>query len=174
MKITKNMVFSFIAISFSFISVHAQQPYAWDKELVSKVIINDQNMIKDLLNELKIVHKDPINQIEIFDINKNGISDNDFLKCLPSGKLYLIATVSPKARDLFAKIPLPANMEEIGYTENIRDSETPQDKILFTLAQTMKELYNPNLPIKMYYEQDRVGIYRFELWGYNTEAFKMK
>lgn len=146
----------------------AQESFRWDKELVQKVKIRDKKIIDKLVLELFIPESE-IEYIEIFDVDGNGAADGDLLKVHPSRNVYSLYMLSKESRDILTGIPLPPNTEDIGLTININNPETAQERILFILAQTIKELYSEDNPLKLYFEQNEDGTYRFEFFGYKPE-----
>ena len=151
----------------------AQDSYHWDKELVRKVEIRDKTVINKLVLELFIPESD-IDYIEIFDVDANGAAEGDLLKVHPSRNVYSLYMLSKESREILSAIPQPSNTEDIGMTININNPETAQERILFILAQTIKELYSEDNPLKLYFEQNEEGTYRFELLGYVPEVWKNK
>lgn len=166
------LLFIFI-LSVSTLYVGAQESYKWDKELVRKVEIRDRKVINKLVLELFIPESD-IEYIEIFDVDGNGAGEGDLLKVQPSRNVYSLYMLSKESREILTGIPHPSNIEDIGMTINISNPETAQERILFILAQTIKELYSEDNPLKLYFEQNEEGTYRFELLGYVQEVWKNK
>lgn len=146
----------------------AQESYRWDKELVQKVEIRDKKVINKLIFELFIPESD-VEYIEIFDADGNGAAEGDLLKVHPSRNVYTLYMLSKDSRDILTGIPLPPNIEDIGLTININNPETAHERILFILASTIKELYSQDKPLKLYFEQNEDGTYRFEFFGYRPE-----
>ncbi len=151
----------------------AQEDYKWDKELVQKVDIRDRKVIDKLLQELFIPESN-VEYIEIFDVDANGAAEGDLLKTHPSRNVYPLYTLSRESREILRGIPLPPNFEDIGMTKNIVNPETPSERILFILASTIKELYSQDKPLKLYFEQNENGTYRFEFFGFVSEDLKDK
>jgi len=160
-----------ILMGFVTASLSAQENYRWDKELVQKVEIRDKKVVDKLVLELYIPESD-IEYIEIFDVDANGAAEGDLLKVHPSRNVYSLYMLSKESRDILTGIPLPPNIEDIGLTININNPETAQERILFILASTIKELYSQDKPLKLYFEQNEDMTYRFEFFGYNPEDLK--
>ncbi len=149
-------------------SSFAQERYRWDKELVQKVELRDKKIIDKLVLELFIPESD-VEYIEIFDVDGNGAAEGDLLKVHPSRNVYPLYMLTKESRDILTGIPLPPNIEDIGLTININNPETAHERILFILASTIKELYSQDKPLKLYFEQNEDGTYRFEFFGYKPE-----
>lgn len=153
------------------ISVFGQQKYSWDKELVRKVTINNKTIINKLVLELFIPESN-VEYLEIFDVDANGATEGDLLRVHPSRNVYSLMMLSKECREILGSIQLPANTEEMGYTININDPSTPQQRILFILASTIKALYSQDKPLKLYFEQNDSGLYKFEFYGFNPVDLK--
>lgn len=151
----------------------AQETFKWDKELVQKVEIRDRKIIDKLLMELFIPESN-VEFIEIFDVDANGAAEGDLLKTHPARNVYSLYMLSKESRDILRGIPLPPNFEDIGTIKNLVNPETPSERILFILAQTIKELYSQDKPLKLYFEQNEDGTYRFEFFGFVAEDLKDK
>jgi hypothetical protein len=173
----RKYIFGMIAISM-FITIAAnavftQQNFIWDKELVQKVMITDQSVIKKLVFELFIPESD-IAFIEIFDVDNNGAAEGDLLKVHPSRNVYPLYMLSQDTREILRKIPHPPNMENVGLTINIKNPDDAKERILFILASTIKELYSQDKPLKLYFEQNEDGVYKFEFFGFSEADLKDK
>ena len=153
------------------VSVSAQDDFRWDKELVPKVVIKDEVVIKKLLSALYIIDTNA-EYIEIYDVDYNGPSEGDLLKVHPSDLVQPLYMISAQAQDILDDIPIPDNIEKIGYTINIRSPKSAEERILHTLAYAIKTVYSPNKPLKLYFEQDEEGKYKFQLLGYEEEDFR--
>lgn len=151
----------------------AQQNFVWDKELVQKVTITDQAVIKKLVFDLFIPESD-IKFIEIFDVDKNGAAEGDLLKVHPSRNVYPLYMLSQDTREILRKIPYPPNLEDFGLTINIKNPDDAKERILFILASTIKELYSQDKPLKLYFEQNEDGVYRFDFFGFSEADLKDK
>jgi len=162
-----------ILLMISGITVLAQQNFIWDKELVQKVTITDQIVIKKLVFDLFIPESD-IKFIEIFDVDKNGAAEGDLLKVHPSRNVYPLYMLSQDTREILRKIPYPPNLENIGLTINIKNPDDAKERILFILASTIKELYSQDKPLKLYFEQTEDGVYKFDFFGFSEEDLKDK
>ncbi len=149
----------------------SQSSYTWDKELVRKVTITDKKIIDKLVLDLFIPESD-VEHIEIFDVDANGVTEGDLLRAHPSRNVYSLMMLSQESRDIIAKIPIPENTEETGYIVNINNPETPEQRILFILAQTIKALYSTDKPLKLYFEQYEKGMFRFEFYGFSRADLK--
>jgi hypothetical protein len=174
MKTAKHFYLLFTLLSLFYSTTHAQLKGTWDKELVSKLILKDRIIINILISELKILEKDSIHYVEIYDFNQDGIGNNDYLKCVPSMKLYPMINISDEIKQLFQKVSAPPSLHEIGITINVKNLKTPQEAILFNLSQVIKENYDQMAPIKVYYEQNEEGLYRFDIWGYESDRMRHK
>ncbi|HEX9975495.1 MAG TPA: hypothetical protein VGD14_25820 [bacterium] len=162
-----------IFLIMSGVTVLAQQNFGWDKELVQKVTLTDQSVIKKLSFELFIPESD-IKFIEIFDVDKNGAAEGDLLKVHPSRNVYPLYMLSQETRELLRKIPHPPNLEDVGLTINIKNPDDAKERILFILASTIKELYSQDKPLKLYFEQNEDGVYRFDFFGFSEADLKDK
>lgn len=161
-----------LLISFGLTGL-AQQNFVWDKELVQKVTITDQAVIKKLVFDLFIPESD-IKFIEIFDVDKNGAAEGDLLKVHPSRNVYPLYMLSQDTREILRKIPYPPNLEDFGLTINIKNPDDAKERILFILASTIKELYSQDKPLKLYFEQNEDGVYRFDFFGFSEADLKDK
>jgi len=155
------------------VTIFGQQNFVWDKELVQKVTITDQSVIKKLVFELFIPESD-ISFIEIFDVDKNGAAEGDLLKVHPSRNVYPLYMLSQDTREILRKIPHPPNIQDVGLTINIKTPDDAKERILFILASTIKELYSQDKPLKLYFEQNEDGVYRFDFFGFSEEDLKDK
>lgn len=151
--------------------IFAQEMYNWDKELVQKVEIRDKKLIDKLVIEL-IIPESNVEYLEIFDVDKNGATEGDLLRVHPSKNVYPLYQLSKECRDILTGIPVPSNTEEMGLTINISNPETAEERILFIIASTIKELYSQDKPLKLYFEQNVDGTFRFEFFGYKSEELK--
>ncbi len=156
-----------ISISTSF----AQEKFYWDKELVPKVVVKEKEMIDKLLAALYIIDTEA-NAIEIYDVDQNGPSEGDLLKVNPSEQVHSLYLISREAQELLESIPVTPNVEKVGYTIDVRNPQTPEERILNALAYTIKTVYSPQKPMKLFFEQDEDGKYRFQLLGYSPEDLK--
>ena len=170
-KIAIWLLMSILFLTGSAVSVSAQDDYHWDKELVPKVIIRNPQIITKLLAALYIIESN-VNFIEIYDVDQNGPSEGDLLKVNPSDQVYPLYMISAEAQVILQDIPVPVNLEKIGYTVNIRKPKTPEERILHTLAYAIKTVYSPQKPLKLYFEQDEEGKYYFQLLGYEEKDLK--
>ncbi len=173
----RKYIFGMVAISIfimiAAISVFGQQNFGWDKELVQKVTITDQSVIKKLVFELFIPESD-ITFIEIFDVDKNGAAEGDLLKVHPSRNVYPLYMLSQDTREILRKIPHPPNFGDVGLTINIKNPDDAKERILFILASTIKELYSQDKPLKLYFEQNEDGVYKFDFFGFSEADLKDK
>jgi len=160
-------------VTIAAIRLFGQQNYGWDKELVQKVTIIDQSVIKKLVFELFIPESD-ITFIEIFDVDKNGAAEGDLLKVHPSRNVYPLYMLSQDTREILRKIPHPPNLEDVGLTINIKNPDDAKERILFILASTIKELYSQDKPLKLYFEQNEDGVYKFDFFGFSEADLKDK
>lgn len=154
-------------------SVLGQQNYAWDKELVPKVKIADQDVIKKLVFELFIPELD-ITFIEIFDVDDNGAAEGDLLRVHPSRNVYPLYMLSKETREILRKIPHKDNVFDVGMTINLKNPSDAKERILFILASTIKELYSQNKPLKLYFEQNEEGVYKFDFFGFSEKDLQDK
>jgi hypothetical protein len=147
----------------------------WDSELIPKIVIKDDNVIRQLLIDLFIIEAE-VNYIEIYDVDKNGPAVGDLLKTYPSEMVYPIRMLSAEVQEIMNKWPYSENIAKRGKTINIRNAEdaTPDEKILYVLAYAIKTIYRHDKPIKLYFEQKEDGVYTYELLGYNPEELKQK
>ncbi|MCU0642644.1 MAG: hypothetical protein MUC94_00050 [bacterium] len=173
----RKYIFGMVAISMFIMitanTVFGQQNFIWDKELVQKVTITDQSVIKKLVFELFIPESD-ITFIEIFDVDKNGAAEGDLLKVHPSRNVYPLYMLSQDTREILRKIPHPPNLEDVGLTINIKNPDDAKERILFILASTIKELYSQDKPLKLYFEQNEDGVYKFDFFGFSEADLKDK
>lgn len=158
---------------FSTFRTFAQEGYEWDKELVQKVEIRDKKVIDKLILELFIPESE-VDYVEIFDVDANGAAEGDLIKVHPSRNVYPLYMLTKESRDILTGIPIPPNTEDIGLTIDINNPQTAQERILFILASTIKELYSQDKPLKLYFEQNEDKTYKFEFFGFRAEDLKDK
>jgi len=172
-RIRKVSIVFFMLPLFCSVLVFAQDKFEWDKELVQKVKIVDKQIVNKLVYSLFIPESD-VEYIEIFDVDKNGAAEGDLLKVFPSKNVYSLSMLDRESQDILSNIPHPANIEDVGFTINIGKPETATQRILFILAKTIKKLYSEDKPLKLYFQQNEDGTYRFEFFGYNPDVLKDK
>lgn len=180
-----NKIFSILMITIMFLFVckinvfsqgknvsDRQKNYSWDKELVGKVIITNPDTIKLLAYELMIAETD-IEQIEIFDVDRNGAGVGDLLRVHPSRVVYRLFMISQRCQKILDKIPKPINTIETGTTISIGGTppKTPTERILYALANVITKIYSQDKPLKLYFEQTDDGMFVFELLGYHAGEF---
>ena len=71
----------------------SQDNFHWDKELVSKVKIDDKSLIDKLVMEL-FIPEAVVDYIELFDVDANGPGEGDLLKTYPSRTVYPLYMLS--------------------------------------------------------------------------------
>ncbi|MDZ7264500.1 MAG: hypothetical protein ONB16_07940 [candidate division KSB1 bacterium] len=170
-NLIQRIIFFITIQSLLALAVWSQSSYKWDKELVRKVTITDKVIIDKLVLDLFIPESD-VDHIEIFDVDANGVTEGDLLRVQPSRNVYSLMMLSQESREIISKIPFPENTEETGYIVNINNPETPEQRILFILAQTIKALYSTDKPLKLYFEQYEKGMFRFEFFGFSRADLK--
>jgi len=172
MKIKIQVIFLLLIIIVFSNIIQAQDNFVWDFEIVSKVKITDKNYIEQLVLELFIPESD-IDYIEIFDVDDNGPTENDLIRVSPSKVVYPMGQLSQKCHELLQKIPQKPNEIQVGKTVNIdKEPESAEDKILYILGVAIESLYSLNKPLKLFFEQDEHGGFKYYLLGYREESFK--
>ena len=170
-KMLKQYLIIFSVILFCFVSGQSQDNFHWDKELVSKVKINDKVLINKLVMEL-FIPEATIEYMELFDVDDSGPGEGDLIKTFPSGTVYSLYMLSKECRQLLKEIPIPENKLEDGMVKEFADPKTAEEKILFVLVMAIKELYSQDNPLKLYFEQTDDGMYKFELLGFDPKILK--
>ncbi len=148
------------------------QGYAYERELVSKIVFKDKKIIDKLLMDLFIPEND-VEKIEIFDIDGNGPTEGDLMRVEPSKSVYYINMLTKETREILAGISPDADVNRTSYVKYITSNpKNAEEKILYIISLAISTLYAQDKAIQVYFEQFENGTYKFNLFGYEKTALQ--
>ncbi|NOZ60272.1 MAG: hypothetical protein GXO74_01185 [Calditrichaeota bacterium] len=161
-----------VLIMGSAAKIWSQVEYYYDYEFVSKIVITDKKVIDKLVLDLFLAETN-VEKIEIFDIDGNGPGEGDLLRVDPSRNVHTLSMLTKETKDILNGIEKDPNAGDEGLTINIGEHpSTPEEEILSIIGNVIMKIYAHDQPLKLYFEQDEDGTYRYNLYGYKKEMLK--